>query len=191
MCPHRYSFMHIIRHWFRNARLWLAVMLIGTASTTSAADQVKLALTAMDGKQHSLSEYRGKWVIVNYWATSCPPCISEIPELQQFHNHHKDSDAVVIGVNYEDIRPDWLRDFMSSIRMTYPVWQASPESLTPFGDITMLPTTFVISPEGKLVARQVGPLTEAALNAYLARKQAGESRAGPEQRHVSDNRQEH
>ena len=57
----------------------------------------------LSGKMRSLEDYRGKWVIVNYWATWCPPCQEEIPDLVDFHDSHKDTDAVVLGVNFEDI----------------------------------------------------------------------------------------
>ena len=67
------------------------------------AETVEFGLPDLDGKLRRLSEFRGKWVLVNYWATWCPPCLEELPELEVFHVKHQYRDAVVIGVNLEDI----------------------------------------------------------------------------------------
>lgn len=143
------------------------VMMPAAAATEETFD---FSLKDMDGKVHTLSGYRGKWIIVNFWATSCPPCILEMPELSDFHDRHKDTDAAVLGVNFEAIEPKWVQRFLDSVVVTYPsiLWGSSPA--TPFGLVIALPTTFIISPEGKLVARQVGPMTAADIEAYIKRK---------------------
>ncbi|MEW8429404.1 MAG: TlpA family protein disulfide reductase, partial [gamma proteobacterium symbiont of Ctena orbiculata] len=68
---------------------------------SAAAETVDFELPGLDGKRYRLSDYRGKWVLVNYWATWCPSCREELPELEVFHNNHKDTDAVVLGVAME------------------------------------------------------------------------------------------
>jgi thiol-disulfide isomerase/thioredoxin len=134
------------------------------------ADAVDFTLQDLDGKPHSLSDYRGKWVIVNYWATWCPPCLEEIPDLIDFHEKHKDSDAVVLGVDYEEVNADYLREFVDSHFMSYPVLRMNPNPMTELGPVLGLPTTYIISPTGERVARQEGPITGAALEAFLERK---------------------
>lgn len=133
---------------------------------------VDFTLPDVEGKERSLSEFRGKWVVVNYWATWCPPCLEEIPDLVDFHERHKDRDAVVVGINYEDIDPKQLRAFVEEYFISYPVLVSSdmapPNPDMPVGG---LPTTYIISPEGELVARQVGSITADLLEKYLARKQ--------------------
>ena len=136
-----------------------------------AAGKFAFSLPDMNGKVHTLSQYAGKWVVINYWATSCPPCIKEIPQLMKFHKKHKDHDAVVLGVDFEDISLAWLKDFMDSMSMSYPVLRSDPsQQVTPFGVIVVLPTTFIISPAGELVGHQAGAVTAADLEAFIKRQ---------------------
>jgi thiol-disulfide isomerase/thioredoxin len=159
--------------------LILLLLCLGPVMTAMAVGKIAFSLPDTNGKVHTLSQYAGKWVIVNYWATYCPPCIKEIPQLMKFHEKHKDHDAVVLGVNYEDISLAWLKDFMDSISMSYPVLRSDPsQQVTPFGAIIMLPTTFIISPGGELVAQQAGAVTAADLEAFIKRQsEAGKANA--------------
>lgn len=126
----------------------------------------------LDGKIHQLKAYRGKWVIVNYWATWCPPCIEEIPELVMFHEAHKDSDGVVLGINSEDISRTDLLAFVEDLFVTYPLFQSLPGARTPFGRIKALPTTFVITPEGEIAARAEGGVTRESIETFIAKWEA-------------------
>ena len=143
------------------------VLLLPIPAIAEVAD---FSLPDLDGKMHSLSDYRGKWVVVNYWATWCPPCLEEIPGLVEFHDSRKDRDAVVLGVNHEEADPEWLEEFVESHFITYPILRAEPEPETPLGPVMGLPTTFIVSPQGKLIARQEGAITREALEAYIDRK---------------------
>ena len=159
----------------------IIVWLLSVAPVMSAMAEGKLVFSLPDtrGKIHTLSQYAGKWVVVNYWATSCPPCIKEIPQLEAFHQRHKNHDAVVLGVDFEDISLAWLKDFMDSMSMSYPVLRSDPsQQVTPFGVILMLPTTFIITPAGELVAHQAGAVTAADLEAFIKRhNEAGKANA--------------
>ncbi len=151
-------------------RLVLAAILLALAGLVQA-EPVDFSLPDLEGKMHSLADYRGKWVIVNYWATWCPPCQEEIPDLVDFHDRHKDKDAVVIGINYEDIGTEQLAAFVDSFLITYPILQTEPLPVTPLGPVPGLPTTYIIAPDGSPVARQVGPVTSKQLDDYIKRKQ--------------------
>ena len=131
------------------------------------AEPVDFTLLDMEDKEQKLSDYRGKWVVVNYWATWCPPCLTEIPELVNFHEDHKDKDAVVLGVNFEDIGLKGLQRFSEEYFMNYPVLRTKPGPSSALGPIPGLPTTYLISPEGEIVARQVGPVTEKSITDYI------------------------
>lgn len=124
----------------------------------------------VDGAPHKLSDYRGKWVVVNYWATWCPPCVEEMPELIFFHDGHKDKDAVVLGVNFEDIGTEKVRAFMDEYMVSYPVLLSEPERNGPLGKVPALPTTFLISPSGQVVERKVGQVTIAYLEKVMKEK---------------------
>jgi thiol-disulfide isomerase/thioredoxin len=129
-----------------------------------------LDLKDLDGKVHKLSDYRGKWIVVNYWATWCPPCRREIPDLVDFHNKHKESDAVVLGVNHEYATVKELKNFKKKYKMSYPVLQATPRTPSIDREIRGLPTTYLVNPEGQIVAVQSGPISAEMLEGYINRK---------------------
>lgn len=150
--------------------LMLAMLFLGG---WASAEPVDFKLPDIQGQPHSLSEHRGKWVVVNYWATWCPPCLEEIPDLVAFHERHKDEDAVVIGVNFEDIPEAQLKAFVEEYFISYPVlrngdMQPAHERLAVGG----LPTTYIISPEGVPVARQVGGITGADIEKFMQRQRS-------------------
>ena len=140
------------------------------ASAPSVAEVVDFMLPDLEGKPVSLSDFRGKWVIVNYWATWCPPCLDEIPELVSLHDDNSDK-LVVLGVDYEEVNSDYLKEFVESQMISYPVVRMAPVPVTRLGPVMGLPTTYIISPQGERMARQEGPVTQAAIEAYIARKE--------------------
>ncbi len=151
---------------FMKRAVWILVFYSFAAN--AAAPTVDFTLKDINGNPHQLSDYRGKWVIVNYWATWCPPCLDEIPELSDFHEKHKANDAVVLGINYEeDIDVSYLRKFIEEYLISYPILRGDPDGPAPLGQIYGLPSTFIISPDGKVVSRKVGGITQAQLEEFL------------------------
>jgi len=150
---------------------WLSVMASGCLAWlllgSVLADPVDFVLPDLDGREHRLADYRGKWVLVNYWATWCPPCLDELPELEVFYSNHKDKDAVVIGVNMETIGTEELREFLDEQFISYPILRTPPRRSTELGPIPGMPTSYLISPAGELVARRVGPVTAKAMEAFI------------------------
>ncbi|WP_455222410.1 TlpA family protein disulfide reductase [Kaarinaea lacus] len=134
------------------------------------AETINFALPDLKGVERQLSEFRGKWVVLNYWATWCPPCLKEIPELVEFHEKYQNKNAVVVGVDFEDIPLDELVEFTESYFMSYPILRTKPTAKTPVGVISGLPTTFLISPDGKLVARQSGPVTAKMIEEFISQQ---------------------
>jgi len=136
------------------------------------AEPAEFTLPDVQGVEHKLSDYRGKWVVVNYWATWCPPCLTEIPELVDFHEERKDRDAVVLGVNFEDISLNALKQFSEEYFINFPVLRTRPGPDSALGPIPGLPTTYLVSPEGEVVARQVGPVTAELIADFIAQQTA-------------------
>lgn len=136
-------------------------------STPLHAGPVDLTLTDVSGVKHRLADQRGKWVVVNYWATWCPPCLEELPELELFHSDHHANDAVVWGMNGEELEIERLRGFLQRQAITFPVFQVAPGSDSPFGAVPAIPTTFLVSPQGEVVARQVGGVSAEDLESFI------------------------
>jgi len=152
--------------------LMMGLLLIGCEQQAPEAVEKRsraasMILTDLQGVEHSLADYRGKWIIVNYWATWCPPCLEEIPELVQFHDEHRERDAVVWGINREEIPLAELKIFVEKQRISYPLFQVSPDSVSPLGPVQGVPTTYLVSPKGEVVARHVGLVTVKKLEEFI------------------------
>ena len=137
--------------------------------TASAADIVAFSSKDFQGNLHTVEQYRGKWVIVNYWGIFCGPCLREMPELSSFHDQHKDHDAVVLGINQEDLPVKVMARFADKMNISFPLLSVPFEQETPFGSVNVLPTTFIINPQGELVAGQQGAISMHALEDYINR----------------------
>ena len=147
-----------------------AIIVVAAFAARADAGGVDFSLPDVAGRIHHLSDHRGKWVVVNFWATWCGPCMAEIPELVRFHERHKDRDAVVVGVNFEEIETPALAEFIARMRIDYPVVRAGDTPLLPFEPLKGLPSTFFVDPRGALAAGHVGPVTAEAIEEFLARQ---------------------
>lgn len=156
--------------WRRTAIAFtLGIVALFSGAVFGAGDDgtADFTLPTLEGRMLSLSDYRGKWVVVNYWATWCPPCIEEIPDLIDFYEARKGRDAVVIGVNMEEISLTKLREFVDEYMISYPVVHMMPAYKTELGKVPGLPTSYIIAPNGNVVAGQSGPLTADDLNQFI------------------------
>lgn len=122
------------------------------------------------GKTHTLAGYRGKWVLVNFWATWCPPCLDEIPDLITLHDNHKDKDLVVIGVAMDYRSPKQVTRFAEDYFISYPIVLGNRKLAAQVGPADDLPASYLYNPQGKLVAQHVGALTRKAVESYIAAK---------------------
>ena len=128
---------------------------------------VDFDFTDITGNKQKLSEYKGKWVIVNFWATWCPPCRHELPELSDYHLDHED--AVVIGVNYEPgIKDEKLKKFIDLYLISYPITKVNDDIIDKLGEPRGLPTSIIISPEGKIAKRVTGMVDARSLDKMIS-----------------------
>lgn len=112
-------------------------------------------LTSLDGKPVSVADFKGKVILVNFWATWCGPCRAEIPDLVGLQNKYKDR-LQIIGLDVEDDDPDAIKNFIAEFGINYPVAVATAEIRIKYGGIPALPTSFVLDTEGRIVQKHEG-----------------------------------
>ncbi|GLQ92215.1 TlpA family protein disulfide reductase [Dyella acidisoli] len=148
--------------------LLLAACLLAAPVYAAMPTQPSLKVTTLDGKPYDLAAQRGHWVIVNFWATWCVPCIKELPGISQFVKAHPNVSA--IGVAYEDTDPSDIRAFLDKHPVSFPVAQVTMDKpLTDFDEPRGLPTTYLIGPDGKVAKHFMGPITPAVLDAAIGK----------------------
>lgn len=138
--------------------LFVILLLSLSLPVAGASDSFDYQLTDIDGRIHKASDYRGKWLVINFWATWCAPCIHEMPELEGFYQQHK-ATAVVWGVTFEDSDRDRIVEFVERLGVSYPILGLDQDPLTGYGEVRVLPTTFLIDPEGLFQHRFEGPIS--------------------------------
>jgi thiol-disulfide isomerase/thioredoxin len=109
----------------------------------------------LSGRTISTDDFKGKVVLLNFWATWCPPCREEIPELISLQTQYKDR-LQIIGVSEDDDPPEKVAQFVQKAGMNYPVVMASEQITDAYGGVPALPTSFVIDPQGRVVQRHTG-----------------------------------
>lgn len=144
----------------------VAALVLLLAGSAAAKDFV---FKDMQGQVHRLSDYRGKWVLVNFWATWCPPCMVEVPDLIALHDAHKDKDLVVIGVSIDSTKVA-VKKFVAKYHITYPVVVGDYKLAEQVGEIDALPTSYLFDPNGKAVVAHTGIVTQASLEEYIRSK---------------------
>jgi cytochrome c biogenesis protein CcmG/thiol:disulfide interchange protein DsbE len=127
----------------------------------------------LDGQTVTLAQYRGKVVLVNFWATWCEPCRSEIPELIQFQKEYGNRGFTVLGVAMDQEGKSVVAPFVvkpqfdvdgQKIAMNYPIVLGNDNIATQFGGIIGLPTSYVISKDGRIVQKVIGVIDDQGIN---------------------------
>lgn len=149
---------------------YLVPLLVLLASPAFSAYEtegpVDFSLPQLGGEDVALSDFRGEWVVVNYWATWCAPCRKEIPELSALHKER--SNLTVLGLAYEDLDDSGFYEFLEDFDVSYPLLKVDvyqpPE---PFGAPKVLPTTIILDPQGRAIKAFLGPVTREAIEAFV------------------------
>jgi len=129
---------------------------------------LKFSLTDLDGNEVKASDYRGKWLVINYWATWCAPCRDEMPELVKFQQENAEQ-VQVLGIAYEDTEIAKLKSFAKDFNVNYPLLTIdvyNPPDFAAEGGLG-LPTTIVYNPEGMRHKKHIGPIDAAGLLALV------------------------
>lgn len=155
-----YSCMKI----FRNLSLSLLILPL---FFVNAGELVKdFSFTDLQQKEHKFSDYRGKWVLVNYWATYCPPCLAEIPDIDRFAENNKGK-FVALGMDAGGSSPKDIKEFKEKLNIHYPLIPSQESTMLAFGIVMAIPTSYIISPKGEIVDKFVGIITYDDLDYYV------------------------
>ena len=126
-----------------------------------------LSLTGLDGMEHQMTDHLGEVVLVNLWATWCPPCKAEMPTLEAYYQAHQGEGFVTIAINDGD-PADEVAEFVQEYGLTFPVWLDPTYKATDIAFKTRnLPSSFVIDREGYVRLRWVGEIDRATLEKYV------------------------
>lgn len=147
---------------YRRIALLCALLLLPLAAQA-------FSLVDSKGRSHTLEQYKGKWVLVNFWATWCPPCLEEMPDLNALHED-KRNNLVVLGIAMDYRDRQTVLEFAEQMMVTFPIIFGDRQIAAQIGTVPGLPTTYLYNPQGKVVAYNVGALKRETVERYIRRK---------------------
>ena len=158
------DYMRIISYF---GALLIVLPLLVTSTFSIASEMVKdFSFNDIYGDSHKFSDYKGKWVLVNYWATYCSPCLAEIPDINRFALANKDT-FVSLGFDAGGSSPHEIEDFKKELNVSYLLAPNQESTMLAFGIVMAIPTSYIISPKGEIVDKFVGIITYKDLDYYV------------------------
>ncbi len=167
----------------RSAPLWILVLGLGLGlgcgsspnadseagpeAAAARAPAPDFTLPSLDGETVHLSGYRGRVVLLDFWATWCGPCRAEIPNLKAIRDAYGPRGFEIIGVSLDDAGPQVVRDFVEREGIRYPIVMGDPGLADRYGGVEVIPTAFLIDREGRVAARLVGFKAEEELSSRI------------------------
>lgn len=133
----------------------------------AAVGAQEFAITDANGRIHRLADYRGKWVLVNFWATWCPPCLEEMPDLGALYDERRKKDLVVIGIAMHYRNPAEVIEFADNMLVSYPIVLGDTNVTRQFPRVPVLPTTLIYDPSGRLLKTHIGAITRRQIETLL------------------------
>jgi peroxiredoxin len=159
----------------RNTLAWIALVIGALAITYTYAPSRRTVLVEaskrtvgpdftlrdVQGKEVKLSDYKGKMVILNLWATWCGPCKVEIPWFKEFETTYKDRGLAVVGVAFDEEGWQVVTPYVAEAKMNYQILLGDKKFPLPYGDFEALPTTYLIDKQGRIAGKHVGLVAKA------------------------------
>ncbi len=137
-----------------------------TKSDDNRVKAIDFTLKDLQGNTVSLSDLKGKKVLLNFWATWCPPCKAEMPDIEKVYQEYKDDGLVVLAVDIGE-KQDKVKEFVENNGYTYTVLLDTDQAVASKYNISAIPASYFIDPEGNVVKRHVGSMTERQIKDYL------------------------
>ena len=135
----------------------------------SGAVAPDFVLVDLQGTQHTLDDYQGRPVVLNFWATWCPPCRAEMPALQNVYEEYRDEGLVILAINVRE-RPSTVQPFVDEYRLTFPVLIDGNAAVSAAYEQEAYPTTYFIDRNGRIREMAVGgPMSEAFIESNVGR----------------------
>jgi peroxiredoxin len=156
-----------LKHWNWIAGAMVAVLALTTSSAQNVGDMAPdFSRTALTGNTVQLADYRGKLVLLNFWASWCPPCLEEMPIFSRWQQDYGARGLQVIGVSMDDAMTP-VKNLLAKHPVTYPILMGDAKLGESFGGILGLPTSYLIDPRGRLVVRYRGESNLAQMEAKI------------------------
>ncbi|HEX2852709.1 MAG TPA: TlpA disulfide reductase family protein [Opitutaceae bacterium] len=143
-------------HLFLAAFVLIAASLVVRADPVSPVAAPAWTLKDLDGKAVSFEQFKGKVVVIDFWATWCGPCRMEIPGYVELQKKYAKDGLVIIGISLDEKGPKVVKDFAAKLGVSYQMVMADNKIVEAFGGIEAIPTTFIIDRTGKIRDRKVG-----------------------------------
>jgi cytochrome c biogenesis protein CcmG/thiol:disulfide interchange protein DsbE len=143
--------------------LFAAAACAGAGSSQTNVTAPDFSLRDLQGRTHTLSDYEGKVLVLNFWATWCPPCRAEIPDFVEAYDELNGQGLEIVGVTVEDISAEDLEDFAGGMKMNYTVTFGNNEIVRAYRPGQYIPATIIIDKKGVIRHRHVGAMEKAAL----------------------------
>jgi cytochrome c biogenesis protein CcmG/thiol:disulfide interchange protein DsbE len=163
-------YMHVRSSVFAS----LAVLLVGFSLLFFSAEAKDAAapnwsLKDLDGKTVKLSDFKGQVLILNFWATWCPPCVAEIPDFIEVEKEYHGKGVAVVGISIDSIQPSEVAAFAKKRGINYPVLMSTDEVAAAYGADQAVPITVVIKPDGTIADKQQGMVSKSYLENQIAK----------------------
>jgi peroxiredoxin len=145
----------------------LKVVFLSLGLTLIASCTEKPEFHFLNQSPARLSDYEGRWLVVNFWAEWCAPCQEEVPELNKLYLWGKTNNLSVIGISYDPLDNKVIQEIVTRWQIRYPVVASEPMPVFPFTLPKSLPGNYIISPEGEVVAKLQGKQTHQSISKLL------------------------